>query len=230
MLATVRIYATAAACCNPLQKRHAHELAFVLSFDCHSSRSPPLAALLPTILPVQVGVEIIQRAIRRPAKTIANNAGLEGDVIVGKLLEQVRGWVACCCCCCCRASMMGQRCGVWTEIACHAAPGLASAGMRPCTFYPAMPQLVPFVMFQHRYHVPIRLPNAPIPCPPSPVQEGDEDVGFNAAVGRFENMVSAGVIDPMKVHYSHVLSGCWGAGCHHSWGSEPASSTPWRCA
>ncbi|KAI7835624.1 hypothetical protein COHA_010481 [Chlorella ohadii] len=65
----------------------------------------------------KVGVEIIQRAIRRPAKTIANNAGLEGDVIVGKLLEQ----------------------------------------------------------------------------------EGDEDVGFNAAVGRFENMVTAGVIDPMKV-------------------------------
>ena len=50
--------------------------------------SLPLAALLPT-LPVQVGVEIIQRAIRRPAKTIANNAGLEGDVIVGKLLEKV---------------------------------------------------------------------------------------------------------------------------------------------
>jgi chaperonin GroEL len=64
-----------------------------------------------------VGVEIIQRAIRRPAKTIATNAGLEGDVIVGKLLER----------------------------------------------------------------------------------EGDEDVGFNAAAGRFENMVSAGVIDPMKV-------------------------------
>ena len=40
----------------------------------------------------QVGVEIIQRAIRRPAKTIANNAGLEGDVIVGKLLEKVSGW------------------------------------------------------------------------------------------------------------------------------------------
>ncbi|PRW44921.1 Chaperonin mitochondrial [Chlorella sorokiniana] len=65
----------------------------------------------------KVGVEIIQRAIRRPAKTIATNAGLEGDVIVGKLLER----------------------------------------------------------------------------------EGDEDVGFNAAAGRFENMVSAGVIDPMKV-------------------------------
>lgn len=34
--------------------------------------------------------------------------------------------------------------------------------------------------------------------PPSP-QEGDEDVGFNAAAGRFENMVAAGIIDPMKV-------------------------------
>jgi chaperonin GroEL len=66
---------------------------------------------------LQVGVEIIQRAIRRPAKTIANNAGLEGDVIVGKLLER----------------------------------------------------------------------------------EGDENVGFNAAAGRFEDLVRAGVIDPMKV-------------------------------
>lgn len=79
---------------------------------------PLPAAAPPTHPPApQVGVEIIQRAIRRPAKTIANNAGLEGDVIVGKLLER----------------------------------------------------------------------------------EGDENVGFNAAAGRFEDMVKAGVIDPMKV-------------------------------
>ncbi|KAL4448217.1 hypothetical protein ABPG75_005436 [Micractinium tetrahymenae] len=71
----------------------------------------------------KVGVEIIQRAIRRPAKTIANNAGLEGDVIVGKLLER----------------------------------------------------------------------------------EGDETVGFNAAAGRFEDMVKAGVIDPMKVVRTALL-------------------------
>lgn len=36
-------------------------------------------------------------------------------------------------------------------------------------------------------------------CQPSPPQDGDEDVGFNAAAGRFENMVAAGIIDPMKV-------------------------------
>jgi len=36
---------------------------------------------------VRVGVEIIQRAIRRPLQTIAYNAGVPGDVIVGKLLE-----------------------------------------------------------------------------------------------------------------------------------------------
>ena len=54
----------------------------------------PLTSLCPppSHRPLQVGVEIIQRAIRRPMKTIANNAGLEGDVIVGKLLEMVRGW------------------------------------------------------------------------------------------------------------------------------------------
>ncbi|PSC68063.1 Chaperonin mitochondrial [Micractinium conductrix] len=71
----------------------------------------------------KVGVEIIQRAIRRPAKTIANNAGLEGDVIVGKLLER----------------------------------------------------------------------------------EGEETVGFNAATGRFEDLVRAGVIDPMKVVRTALL-------------------------
>ena len=36
---------------------------------------------------VRVGIEIIQRAIRRPLQTIAANAGVPGDVIVGKLLE-----------------------------------------------------------------------------------------------------------------------------------------------
>ena len=37
---------------------------------------------------VRVGVEIVQRAIRRPLQAIAYNAGVAGDVIVGKLLEQ----------------------------------------------------------------------------------------------------------------------------------------------
>jgi chaperonin GroEL len=36
---------------------------------------------------VRVGIEIIQRAIRRPLTTIASNAGVPGEVIVGKLLE-----------------------------------------------------------------------------------------------------------------------------------------------
>jgi hypothetical protein len=36
---------------------------------------------------VRVGVEIIQRAIRRPLQAISFNAGVAGDVIVGKLLE-----------------------------------------------------------------------------------------------------------------------------------------------
>jgi chaperonin GroEL len=36
---------------------------------------------------VRVGIEIIQRAVRRPLQTIAYNAGVPGDVIVGKVLE-----------------------------------------------------------------------------------------------------------------------------------------------
>jgi chaperonin GroEL len=34
-----------------------------------------------------VGVQIIQNALRVPMKTIASNAGVEGAVIVGKVLE-----------------------------------------------------------------------------------------------------------------------------------------------
>lgn len=35
----------------------------------------------------RVGIEIIQRAVRRPAHAIASNAGHDGGVVVGKLLE-----------------------------------------------------------------------------------------------------------------------------------------------
>lgn len=53
----------------------------------HASRS--LAAMRDsmTTLDQRVGVEIIMRAVQMPAKTICRNAGHEGAVIVGKLLE-----------------------------------------------------------------------------------------------------------------------------------------------
>lgn len=35
----------------------------------------------------KIGVQLLQTALRTPAKTIADNAGVEGAVIVGKLLE-----------------------------------------------------------------------------------------------------------------------------------------------
>ncbi|MCH1475951.1 MAG: chaperonin GroEL, partial [Alphaproteobacteria bacterium] len=35
----------------------------------------------------EVGVEIVRRALQSPARNIAENAGAEGSVIVGKLLE-----------------------------------------------------------------------------------------------------------------------------------------------
>lgn len=35
----------------------------------------------------KTGVEIVMRALRIPCKTIADNAGAEGQVVVGKLLE-----------------------------------------------------------------------------------------------------------------------------------------------
>jgi len=36
---------------------------------------------------VRAGVKIVQRAIRMPAQTIASNAGVSGEVVVGKMLE-----------------------------------------------------------------------------------------------------------------------------------------------
>ena len=36
----------------------------------------------------QVGVEIVRRAIQSPARQIAENAGVDGAVVTGKLLEQ----------------------------------------------------------------------------------------------------------------------------------------------
>lgn len=35
-----------------------------------------------------VGIDIVRRAIQVPAKTIVRNAGEEGSVVVGKLMEQ----------------------------------------------------------------------------------------------------------------------------------------------
>lgn len=39
----------------------------------------------------------------------------------------------------------------------------------------------------------------PTPLLPLHVQEGSESIGFNAQAGRFEDLVAAGIIDPMKV-------------------------------
>ncbi len=36
----------------------------------------------------QVGIEIIRRALQAPIRQIAENAGGEGSIVVGKLLEQ----------------------------------------------------------------------------------------------------------------------------------------------
>jgi len=39
----------------------------------------------------QVGVNIIKNDLRAPARAIASNSGLQGDVIIGKLLEHSKG-------------------------------------------------------------------------------------------------------------------------------------------
>ena len=58
----------------------------------HASKE--LAALKETIAnqDQRVGVEIIERSITRPCRTIAENAGVSGDVVVGKLLGNAEGY------------------------------------------------------------------------------------------------------------------------------------------
>ena len=68
-------------------------------------------------------------------------------------------------------------------------------------------------------------PKAP-PPPPPPVagaegavivgklleRTGDENIGYNAATGVFEDLVKSGVIDPMKVSWLHAFIGKGGRG------------------
>jgi len=46
-----------------------------------------LAKLKPTNHDQQVGVDIVRRAIQMPARQIAENAGTDGSIVIGKLLE-----------------------------------------------------------------------------------------------------------------------------------------------
>ena len=39
----------------------------------------------------RVGVEIVRRALQVPAKSIIDNSGMEGAVVIGKLLEEAKG-------------------------------------------------------------------------------------------------------------------------------------------
>ena len=39
----------------------------------------------------KVGVEIVRRALQVPAKSIVDNSGMEGAVVIGKLLEEAAG-------------------------------------------------------------------------------------------------------------------------------------------
>ncbi|CAI9270627.1 unnamed protein product [Lactuca saligna] len=50
--------------------------------------SKELDNLITTNFDQKIGVQIIQNALKAPVYTVAANAGVEGDVVVGKLLEQ----------------------------------------------------------------------------------------------------------------------------------------------
>lgn len=50
-----------------------------------------LGSVKPANFDQQLGVSIIKNAITKPARTIVENAGLEGSVIVGKLMDEYKG-------------------------------------------------------------------------------------------------------------------------------------------
>jgi chaperonin GroEL len=39
----------------------------------------------------EVGIDIVRRALQQPARAIIDNAGMEGAVVVGRLLEEAKG-------------------------------------------------------------------------------------------------------------------------------------------
>ena len=43
----------------------------------------------------KVGIELVRRALSAPARTIVNNAGMEGAVVIGRLLEEANGDQSC---------------------------------------------------------------------------------------------------------------------------------------
>ena len=51
-------------------------------------RTKALAKLQPDNDDQKVGIDIVRRALQAPARQIAENAGADGSVIVGKLLEK----------------------------------------------------------------------------------------------------------------------------------------------
>jgi chaperonin GroEL len=53
----------------------------------HASKTLDALADAQTSQDVRAGVKIVQRALRMPAQTIAANAGVSGEVVVGKMLE-----------------------------------------------------------------------------------------------------------------------------------------------
>ncbi len=53
-----------------------------------------LATLRPSNPDQQVGVDIVRRALQVPARSILDNAGLQGEVLLGKLLEEAAPLIA----------------------------------------------------------------------------------------------------------------------------------------
>jgi chaperonin GroEL len=43
----------------------------------------------------KVGVDIVRKALQVPARSIIDNSGLEGAVVIGKLLEEAKGDLSC---------------------------------------------------------------------------------------------------------------------------------------
>lgn len=133
----------------------------------------------------RLGADIVMKALRAPCRTIAENAGVEGEVIVQKLLGQPFevGWPGC----------GGPCAGVWGV-------GGKWRGGTQLLPTPTTPRA------RRSFPLPNPKPTPDTLKPPLP------QMGYNAMTDRVENLLASGVIDPAKVTRNGLQNSCSIAG------------------
>jgi chaperonin GroEL (HSP60 family) len=143
----------------------------------------------------KLGINIIRSALTKPARTIAENAGEEGSVVVGTLLEK-----------CVTLSLPSSFCHFLRLrfIAVVSSP-LRFHSQYALFHTPSSIRLlvVPTLFLLHSIEMTFilshRSASRELTFSSSRRYGSDFNTGFNAATGTYEDMIAAGVVDPIKV-------------------------------